>query len=129
MKHYRAIITPFAGENIREAHEWLEAENPTYVAKWLSGIEFTNQRAHRTAKNALQRRVAAGAAFMQLPGGQQRGVDRSAELFESRQLPLDGSTPDTSEVDDLGDKKALFRLPEQQAEQALLGSREKCVGK
>ena len=60
MKHYRVIITPFAGENIREAHEWFEAENPTYVAKWLSGIEFTNQRAHRTAKNALQKRVAAG---------------------------------------------------------------------
>ena len=33
MKHYRVIITPFAGENIREAHECLEAENPTYAAK------------------------------------------------------------------------------------------------
>jgi len=39
MKHYRVIITPFAGENIREAHEWLETENPTYAAKWLSGIK------------------------------------------------------------------------------------------
>ena len=38
MKHYRVIITPFAGENIREAHEWLEAKNPTYAAKWLSGL-------------------------------------------------------------------------------------------
>ena len=45
------------------------------------GIEFTNQRARRTVKNALQKRVAAGAAFMQLPGGQQRRVDRSAELL------------------------------------------------
>ena len=55
-------------------------------------------------------------------------IGRPAELFESRQLPLDCSTPDTSEVDDLRDKKALFRLPEQQAEQALLGSSEKRVG-
>ena len=39
MKRYRVIITPFAGENIREAHEWLKAENPTYAAKWLSGIK------------------------------------------------------------------------------------------
>ena len=39
MKHYRVIITPFAGENIREAHKWLEAENLTYAAKWLSGIK------------------------------------------------------------------------------------------
>ncbi len=38
MKHYRVIITPFAGENIREAHEWLEVENPTYAAKWLIPI-------------------------------------------------------------------------------------------
>lgn len=54
--------------------------------------------------------------------------NQQAGLFESRQLPLDCSTPDTSEVDDLRDKKALFRLPEQQAEQALLGSSEKRVG-
>ena len=39
MKLYRVIITPFAGENIRDAHEWLETENPAYAAKWLSGIK------------------------------------------------------------------------------------------
>ena len=38
MKHYRVIITPFAGENIREAHKWLETENTTYAAKWRRGI-------------------------------------------------------------------------------------------
>ena len=38
MRRYRVVITPFAGENIREAHEWIEAENPVYAAKWLSGI-------------------------------------------------------------------------------------------
>ena len=38
MRRYRVVITPFAGENIREAHGWLEAENPVYAAKWLSGI-------------------------------------------------------------------------------------------
>ena len=39
MKRYRVIVTPFAGENIREAHERFETENPTYAAKWLSGIK------------------------------------------------------------------------------------------
>jgi len=38
VKRYRVIITPVAGENLREAHEWLEAENPVYAAKWLNGI-------------------------------------------------------------------------------------------
>ena len=38
MRRYRVVITPFAGENIRKAHEWIEAENPVYAAKWLSGI-------------------------------------------------------------------------------------------
>ena len=38
MKRYRVIITPVAAENMREAHEWLGAENPAYAAKWLNGI-------------------------------------------------------------------------------------------
>ena len=38
MKRYRVIITPFAGENIREAHQWLEIENPVYAEKWLKDI-------------------------------------------------------------------------------------------
>ena len=38
MKRYRVIISPFAADNIREAHEWLAAENPVQAAKWLDGI-------------------------------------------------------------------------------------------
>lgn len=38
MKRYRVIITPVAAENMREAHEWLGAENPAYAAKWLNAI-------------------------------------------------------------------------------------------
>ena len=38
MRRYRVVITPFAGENIREAHTWIEAQNPIYAATWLSGI-------------------------------------------------------------------------------------------
>jgi plasmid stabilization system protein ParE len=38
VKRYRVIITPLAGENLREAHVWLEAENPVYAATWLNGI-------------------------------------------------------------------------------------------
>ena len=38
MKRYRAVISPFAADNIREAHEWLAAENPVQAAKWLDGI-------------------------------------------------------------------------------------------
>lgn len=38
MKRYRVVITPFAAANIREAHEWLTAENPAYAAAWLDGI-------------------------------------------------------------------------------------------
>lgn len=38
MKRYRVIITPVAAENMREAYEWLEAENPAYAAKRLNGI-------------------------------------------------------------------------------------------
>ena len=38
MKRYRVILSPFATENIRQAHEWLTAENPAYAAKWLAGI-------------------------------------------------------------------------------------------
>jgi plasmid stabilization system protein ParE len=39
MKRYRVVITPFAADNIREAHEWLMAENPIYAAEWLDGIK------------------------------------------------------------------------------------------
>lgn len=38
MKRYRVIVTPYAAANIRQAYEWLAAENPTYAAKWLAGI-------------------------------------------------------------------------------------------
>ena len=38
MKRYQVIITPFAADNIREAHEWLAIENPVYAAKWLESI-------------------------------------------------------------------------------------------
>ena len=38
MRQYRVIISPFAADNIREAHEWLMAENPAYVSKWLAGV-------------------------------------------------------------------------------------------
>ncbi len=38
MRRYRVIVTPFAQDNIREAHEWLVAENPIYAAEWLAGI-------------------------------------------------------------------------------------------
>lgn len=36
---YRVIITPSAGEDIREAHERLETKNPACAAKWLRGIK------------------------------------------------------------------------------------------
>jgi len=39
MKRYRVVVTPFAAGNIREAYEWHLAENPSYAAKWLEGIE------------------------------------------------------------------------------------------
>ena len=32
MKRYKVVITPFAADNIREAHEWLMTENPVYAA-------------------------------------------------------------------------------------------------
>jgi plasmid stabilization system protein ParE len=38
VKRYRVIITPVAGENLREAHDWLKTENPVYAAKWVNGI-------------------------------------------------------------------------------------------
>lgn len=38
MKRYRVVITPFAADNIREADEWLMAENPVYAAQWLGAI-------------------------------------------------------------------------------------------
>ena len=39
MKQYRVIVTPFAGENIREAYAWFQLENPSYAARWLQGME------------------------------------------------------------------------------------------
>lgn len=39
MKSYRVVITPFAVDNIREAHAWFMAENPVYAAKWLDDIQ------------------------------------------------------------------------------------------
>lgn len=33
------MITPFAGENIREAFNWYKLENPAYATKWKAGIE------------------------------------------------------------------------------------------
>ncbi len=38
MKRYKVVITPFAADNIREAHEWLTTESPRYAAEWLDGI-------------------------------------------------------------------------------------------
>ena len=38
MKRYTVVVTPFAADNIREAHAWLAAENPVYAARWLDGI-------------------------------------------------------------------------------------------
>jgi plasmid stabilization system protein ParE len=39
MRKYTVIITPFAGENIREAFNWYQLENPAYATKWKSGLE------------------------------------------------------------------------------------------
>lgn len=39
MKHYRVVVTPFAADNIREAYEWYQTENPSYAVQWLEGIE------------------------------------------------------------------------------------------
>ncbi|MBF0142957.1 MAG: type II toxin-antitoxin system RelE/ParE family toxin [Magnetococcales bacterium] len=33
------VITPFAADNIREAHGWLKTENPPYATHWLRGIK------------------------------------------------------------------------------------------
>lgn len=38
MKRYRVVITPFAEDNIRKAHDWLKSENPAYAAQWLAGM-------------------------------------------------------------------------------------------
>ncbi|MBL6929518.1 MAG: type II toxin-antitoxin system RelE/ParE family toxin [Rhodospirillales bacterium] len=38
MKHFKVVITPFAADNIHDAHQWLMTENPAYAAKWLAGI-------------------------------------------------------------------------------------------
>jgi toxin ParE1/3/4 len=38
MKRYKVVVSPFAADNIRQAHEWLTAENPAYAAKWLIGV-------------------------------------------------------------------------------------------
>ena len=38
MRQYRVIVSPFAEDNIREAHEWLMAKNPAYASKWLAGV-------------------------------------------------------------------------------------------
>ncbi|MBF0295191.1 MAG: type II toxin-antitoxin system RelE/ParE family toxin [Magnetococcales bacterium] len=38
MKHYQVVITPFAEDNIRTAHEWLVVENPVYAAKWFDNV-------------------------------------------------------------------------------------------
>ena len=38
MRSFRVVITPFAGENISDAHEWLRVENPVYATEWLHGI-------------------------------------------------------------------------------------------
>lgn len=38
MKRYRVVITPFAEDNIRKAHDWLKSENPAYAEQWLTGI-------------------------------------------------------------------------------------------
>ena len=38
MKRYRVVITPFAEDNIRMAHEWLKSTNPAYATKWLAGL-------------------------------------------------------------------------------------------
>ena len=38
MRQYRVIISPFAADNIREAHGWLMAENSAYASKWLADV-------------------------------------------------------------------------------------------
>ena len=39
MKHYTVVITPFAGDNIRQAFEWYQLENPLYAEKWKDELE------------------------------------------------------------------------------------------
>ena len=39
MRRYRVVISPFAQDNIRDAHEWFTAENPTYAETWLVGVQ------------------------------------------------------------------------------------------
>ena len=38
MKRNRVVITPFAEDNIRKAHDWLKSANPTHAARWLTSI-------------------------------------------------------------------------------------------
>ena len=38
MRRYRVIVTPLAQDDIRDACEWLLAENPVYAEKWLAGM-------------------------------------------------------------------------------------------
>lgn len=38
MRRYRVIVTPSAQDDIREAHEWIAAENPGYARTWLDGL-------------------------------------------------------------------------------------------
>ena len=38
MRRYRVVISPFAEDNIRDAHAWFMDENPAYAAKWIAGI-------------------------------------------------------------------------------------------
>ncbi|MEO5345735.1 MAG: type II toxin-antitoxin system RelE/ParE family toxin [Magnetococcus sp. YQC-9] len=35
MNRYRVRITPTAGENLRQAHDWLKEKNSGYAARWL----------------------------------------------------------------------------------------------
>lgn len=38
MRRYRVIVIPSAQDHIREAHEWIAAENPGYARTWFDGL-------------------------------------------------------------------------------------------
>ncbi len=38
MRRYRVIVTPSAQDDIREAYEWIAAENPDYARTWRDGL-------------------------------------------------------------------------------------------
>ena len=95
MRRYRVIVTPFAQDDIRDAYEWLLAENPVYAEKWFAGMREKTLGLNAFGLNAFGLNAFGLNAFglNTLPESHALAPESGAFDREIRQLQYGRGTP------------------------------------